>query len=44
MFNERGKKVKEVGPSAPVLVLGLNGAPQAGEKFREFETNRMHVL
>ena len=35
MFNERGKKVKKVGPSQPVLVLGLDGAPQAGEKFRE---------
>ena len=40
MFNERGKKVKDVGPSAPVLVLGLNGAPQAGEKFREFENEQ----
>ena len=40
MFNERGKKVKEVGPSAPVLVLGLNGAPQAGEKFQVMETDR----
>lgn len=34
MFNERGKKVKEAGPSTPVLVLGLTGAPQAGETFR----------
>jgi len=40
MFNERGKKVNTVGPSAPVLVLGLNGAPQAGEKFREFESEQ----
>jgi translation initiation factor IF-2 len=40
MFNERGKKVKDVGPSAPVLVLGLNGAPQAGEKFREFDNEQ----
>jgi len=40
MFNERGKKEKDVGPSAPVLVLGLNGAPQAGEKFREFESEQ----
>ncbi|HZV70320.1 MAG TPA: translation initiation factor IF-2 [Saprospiraceae bacterium] len=40
MFNERGKKVKEVGPSSPVLVLGLNGAPQAGEKFREYESEQ----
>jgi len=37
MFNERGKKVKTAGPSTPVLVLGLSGAPQAGEKFKEFE-------
>ncbi len=35
MFNERGKKVKSAGPSTPVLVLGLSGAPQAGEKFKE---------
>ena len=40
MFNERGKKVKDAGPSAPVLVLGLNGAPQAGEKFKEFENEQ----
>jgi translation initiation factor IF-2 len=40
MFNERGKKVKAAGPSTPVLVLGLDGAPQAGEKFRETETEQ----
>ena len=34
MFNERGKKVKEAGPATPVLVLGLPGAPQAGEKIK----------
>ncbi len=34
MFNERGKKVKKAGPSSPVLVLGLGGAPQAGEKVK----------
>lgn len=34
MFNERGKKVKEAGPAVPVLVLGLPGAPQAGEKLK----------
>ncbi len=37
MFNERGQRVKTAGPSAPVQILGLNGAPQAGEKFRVFE-------
>lgn len=35
MFNERGQKVKTAGPSAPVLILGLNGAPQAGDVFKE---------
>lgn len=33
MFNERGQQVTEAGPSTPVSVLGLNGAPSAGEKF-----------
>ncbi len=33
MFNERGNKVEEVGPATPVQILGLNGAPQAGDKF-----------
>jgi translation initiation factor IF-2 len=37
MFNERGQRVTSAGPSAPVQVLGLNGAPQAGEKFRVYE-------
>jgi translation initiation factor IF-2 len=37
MFNERGKKVEAAGPSSPVLVLGLNGAPQAGEVFKVME-------
>ncbi len=37
MFNERGQRVTQAGPSAPVQVLGLNGAPQAGEKFKVFE-------
>ncbi len=36
MFNERGQRMQSAGPSAPVLVLGLDGAPQAGEKFKEF--------
>ncbi len=33
MFNERGQRVSEAGPSTPVSVLGLNGAPSAGDKF-----------
>ena len=33
MFNERGQKVESAGPSTPVSILGLNGAPAAGEKF-----------
>jgi len=40
MFNEKGKKVKEAGPSTPVLVLGLSGAPQAGEKFKIVDTEQ----
>lgn len=34
MFNERGKRVMEAGPATPVLILGLSGAPQAGELFK----------
>jgi translation initiation factor IF-2 len=37
MFNERNQRVDEAPPSTPVQILGLNGAPQAGEKFRVFE-------
>ena len=37
MFNERNQRELEAGPSTPVLVLGLNGAPQAGEKFKIYE-------
>ena len=33
MFNERGMKLEKAGPSEPALILGLNGAPQAGDKF-----------
>jgi translation initiation factor IF-2 len=36
MFNERNKKVESAPPSTPVLLLGLNGAPQAGEKFKVY--------
>jgi len=34
MYNEKGARVKTAGPSTPVLILGLTGAPQAGEKFK----------
>src|SRR5207344_1117337 len=34
---ERNKKLEEAGPSSPALILGLNGAPQAGEKFKVYE-------
>lgn len=37
MFNERSQKLKDAPPSAPVLILGLSGAPQAGEKFRVYD-------
>jgi translation initiation factor IF-2 len=37
MFNERGQKIATAGPSTPVQVLGLNGAPQAGEKFKVYK-------
>ncbi|MCL4171459.1 UNVERIFIED_CONTAM: hypothetical protein GTU68_046537, partial [Idotea baltica] len=40
MFNEKGKKIKKAGPSAPVLVLGLAGAPQAGELFKVTESEQ----
>ena len=40
MFNERGQKVKKVGPASPVLVLGLSGAPQAGESFKVMESEQ----
>ena len=39
MYNERGHRVEEAGPSTPVLVLGLNGAPQAGDKFNVMESD-----
>ena len=40
MFDENGKKVTEAGPSTPVQVLGLNGAPQAGDTFNVMEDDR----
>ena len=40
MFNERSKPIKSAGPSEPVLLLGLNGAAQAGDKFNVLATER----
>ena len=40
MFNERNQRVESVGPAEPVLILGLNGAPQAGDKFNVMEGER----
>jgi len=40
MFNERNQRIKSVGPAEPALVLGLNGAPQAGDKFNVMENER----
>ncbi len=40
MFNERNQAVKSVGPSEPVIVLGLNGAPQAGDRFNVMASER----
>jgi translation initiation factor IF-2 len=40
MFDDTGKRVNEAGPSTPVQVLGLDGAPQAGEKFAIVESDR----
>lgn len=53
MFNERNQRVQEAPPSTPVVILGLNGAPQAGEKFKmyndeaqakEIATKRAQIL
>ncbi|WP_323755774.1 translation initiation factor IF-2 [Roseivirga sp.] len=40
MFDYRGNKLKEVGPSTPVQMLGLDGAPQAGDRFNVMDTER----
>ena len=40
MFNERNQRMKEAGPSEPVLILGLNGAPAAGDTFHVFDTDQ----
>ncbi len=40
MYNERAEKVKTAGPSTPIQVLGLNGAPQAGDKFKVMDSEQ----
>ena len=40
MFDDKGNNLKEAGPSTPVSILGLDGAPQAGDKFNVFEDER----
>ncbi|MDG5800470.1 translation initiation factor IF-2 [Marinilabiliaceae bacterium ANBcel2] len=40
MFNERNQQITAAGPSEPVLILGLNGAPQAGEKFNVMDSEK----
>ena len=40
MFNERNQRIEQAGPSEPALILGLNGAPQAGDTFNVLETDQ----
>ena len=40
MYNERNQQIKQAGPSVPILMLGLDGAPQAGDQFNVFEDER----
>ena len=40
MFNERNQRIKEAGPATPALVLGLNGAPTAGDTFNVMDTDQ----
>ncbi len=40
MYNERGKRIEIAGPATPVQILGLNGAPQAGDKFHVMESDK----
>jgi len=40
MYNERGKRIEVAGPATPVQILGLNGAPQAGDKFNIMESDK----
>ena len=40
MFNERNQRIREAGPATPALILGLNGAPQAGDTFNVLDTEQ----
>ena len=40
MFNERDQRITEAGPATPALILGLNGAPQAGDTFNVLDTEQ----
>ena len=40
LFDHRGTEKQTVGPATPILMLGLNGAPQAGDKFNVFDTDK----
>ena len=40
MFNERNQRVEKAGPSEPVIILGLNGAPQAGDTFHVMDSDQ----
>ncbi len=40
MFNERNQRITKVGPAEPAIILGLNGAPQAGDRFNVMDTER----
>ena len=40
MFNERGARIKSAGPAEPVIILGLNGAPTAGDSFHVMESEQ----
>jgi translation initiation factor IF-2 len=44
MLDERGRQMKEAGPSIPVTVLGLDGAPTAGDKFKVYEDEKAKTI